>query len=205
MFDPFLSPHPWISVSARMVKCSTRQAPLSSACSDLRAQLLALPNVWKHKICTGLQSSSVLAFTLEVKPHYFLSVLQKKSTITVSSVLTCYDLLWPAQLSLLSPTWPKSISRVGGCQQELTFAGPTQLRSQGCIIADNWQFLFANWRLTSLFLSAPLTGTPEQKDNEIQVPVQWETFLCVQKALDQASNQSVIIWKDIAIVILVET
>lgn len=79
MLDPFLSPHPWISLTARMEKRSPRQAPLSSACSDLRSQPLALPNVGKHKICTGLQSNSVLAFPLKVKPScYLLSVFIQK-------------------------------------------------------------------------------------------------------------------------------
>ena len=44
-------------------------------------------------------------------------------------------------------------------------------------------------------------GTPEQKDKEIQIPAQWEAFLCVQQALDQPSNQVVITWKEIAVVI----
>lgn len=79
MFYPFLSPHPWISVSARMEQCSPGQAPLSSLCSDLRAQPLALPNVYKHKFCTGLQNNSVLTFLLEVKPScYLLSVFRSK-------------------------------------------------------------------------------------------------------------------------------
>jgi len=79
MFDPFLSPYLWISVTARMEKHSSRQAPLSSACSDLRSQPLALPNVCKHKVCTELESDSVLTFHLKVKPScYLLPVFRRK-------------------------------------------------------------------------------------------------------------------------------
>lgn len=74
-FDPFLSPHPWISVTAGMKKHALRQAPLSSGSSDLGSQPLALPKVGKHKIRTGLQFNSVLTFPLKVKPScYLLSV-----------------------------------------------------------------------------------------------------------------------------------
>lgn len=38
-------------------------------------------------------------------------------------------------------------------------------------------------------------------DEQIQIPAQWEAFLCVQQDLGQASNQVVITWKEIAVVI----
>lgn len=139
MFYPFLSPHPWISVNARMEKCSPRQVPLSSVCTDLRAQPLALPNMCKHKIHTGLPSNSVVTFILEAKPScYLLSAFRPKQQ---QPFLVC----WPvttAQPSWLFPASPKTISRAAGCQQELTFAAPTQLYPHLCLKANNWQFLY---------------------------------------------------------------
>lgn len=200
MFYPFLSPHPWISVSARMEQCSPGQAPLSSLCSDLRAQPLALPNVYKHKFCTGLQNNSVLTFSLEFKPScYLLSVFRSKQQYPF---LVCWPATaCPAFLAIPNITknhfqgcWPSA--RVNFC---CPYTAPSSQVPEGQQSAVS---LFANWKSTSFFfLSAPLIDTHKQEDEEIQVPAQREAFLCVQQAPDQASSQAVITWKERAVVI----
>lgn len=131
IFHPFLSPHPWISVNARMEKCSSRQTPpLSSVCTDLRTQPLALPNLCQHKIYTGLPSHSVLTFPLEVKPScYLLAVFRPKQQYPF---LVC----WPVMT----------------CPAFLAMPSITKNHFQGCWLSTkvNFCFLytFLSWRLT---------------------------------------------------------
>lgn len=145
-----------------MEKCSQGRPPsLSSVCSDLRAQPLPLPNVCKHKICTGLQNNSVLTFPLKVKhSRYLLSVFRPKQQNN-TQLLTCHDL--PSLLG--SP--PITKNHFQGCwlSARVNFCWPyTALSSQ---LPEGQQLavsLFANWKPTSFFfLSAPLIGTQKQR------------------------------------------
>lgn len=88
MFDPFLSPHPWISVTARMKK----RFPLIS---------LQWPQVTTSGFAKCVQTQNLytaavqFSFNIPFKSQtllLFIVSLQTKATIIISGVLTCCDL-----------------------------------------------------------------------------------------------------------------
>lgn len=155
MFHLFLSPHPWISVNARMEKCSPRQAPLSSVCSDFRAQPLALPNVCKQNL---YRATIQFCFNIPFRSQTFLLFIVSLQTKAAISIV-CADLSGPAQPPWLSPALPKTFSRAAGCQQELTFAASSQV-PEGQQLAVS---LFANWKSTSFFPECSINRNSQAK------------------------------------------
>lgn len=136
-----------------------KAVPLSSECSDLRAQPLALPNVCKHKIRTGLPSNSALTFPLEVKPPcYLLSVFRPKQQypfLVCWPVTTC-----PAFLAIPSITK----NHFQGCwmSTRVNFCCPyPALSSQGPGGQRLAVSLFANWKSAFSFPKGSINRNPE--------------------------------------------